>query len=124
VPSDYYVRAWTLLGQVENGAELRRQWFDELVQIEMPRLSQRGLTDDPEAPAGHVIVYFTVDTSGHTQDIQITDSEPPGLKDSAVYQVIRAARFRPRVTNGEVVAVRRGYRFPFHYLPPVVEEEQ
>ena len=124
VPSDYYVRAWTLLGQVENGAELRRQWFDELVQIEMPRLSQRGLTDDPEAPAGHVVVYFTVDVSGHTQDIEITDSEPPGLKDSAVYQVIRSARFRPRVTDGEVVAVRRGYRFPFHYVPPVVEEEQ
>jgi tetratricopeptide (TPR) repeat protein len=82
VPSSYYIRAWTLLGQVENGDELRRQWFDELVAIELPRISQRGLTDDPDAPAGHVIVYFTVDTSGHTQNIEITDSEPPGLKDS------------------------------------------
>jgi TonB family protein len=122
VPSDYYVRAWTLLGQVENGAELRRQWFDELVQLEMSRLSQRDLTDDPEAPAGHVVVYFTVDTAGHTQDIEITESEPPGLKDSAVIALMRAARFRPRVADGEVVAVRRGYRFPFRYIPPGADE--
>lgn len=121
VPSSYYIRAWTLLGQVENGDELRRQWFDELVPIEMPRISQRGLTDDPDAPAGHVIVFFTVDVSGHTQDIEITDSEPPGLKDSSVLQVIRVARFRPRVVNGEIVAVRRGYRFPFRYVAPAVE---
>jgi TonB family protein len=123
VPSEHYIRAWTLLGQVENGDELRRQWFDELVQIEMPRLSQRGLTEDPDAPAGHVVVYFTVDTTGNTQDIEITDSEPPGLKDSAVYAVIRAARFRPRVTDGEIVAVRRGYRFPFRYVPPAAAGE-
>jgi TonB family protein len=124
VPSDYYVRAWGLLGQVENGDELRRQWFDELVPIDLPRISQRGLTEDTDAPAGFVIVYFTVDESGHTQDIEITDSQPPGLKDSAVLQVIRVARFRPRVVDGEIVAVRRGYRFPFHYLPPTVEEAE
>ena len=124
VPSEHYVRAWTLLGQVENGEELRRQFFDELVQIDMPRLSQRGLTDDPDAPAGHVVVFFTVDVAGNTQDIEITDSEPPGLKDSSVYTVIRGARFRPRVVDGEIVAVRRGYRFPFHYVPPEGAEER
>lgn len=124
VPSNYYVRAWTLLGQVENGAELRRQWFDELVQLDMSRLSQRGLTNDAEAPAGHVVVYFTVDSSGHTQDIEITESEPPGLKDNAVLTVMRTARFRPRVTDGEIVAVRRGYRFPFRYILPGTEEAQ
>jgi len=124
MPSDHYVRAWTLLGELENGQELRREWFDELVRIEMPRLSQRNLTDDPEAPAGHVVVYFTVDASGHTRDIEITDSEPPGLKDSAVLAVIRSARFRPRVTDGEIVAVRRGYRFPFRYVPPEAAVEQ
>jgi TonB family protein len=124
IPSDYYIRGWAQLGRVENGEELRRQWFDELVQIDMPRLSQRGLTEDPEAPEGHVVVFFTVDTSGHTQDIEITESEPPGLKDNAVLQVIRSARFRPRVVDGTVVAVRRGYRFPFRYLPPVVDEAE
>jgi TonB family protein len=122
IPSDYYVRAWDLLGQTENSADLRRLWFDELVQIDMPNLSKRGLTEDTNAPAGFVVVYFTVDVTGHTQAIEITDSEPPGLKDSAVLQVIRNARFRPRIVDGEIVAVRRGYRFPFHYLPPVVDE--
>jgi TonB family protein len=124
VPSDYYIQAWQLLEQVENGDELRQQWFDELVPIDLPRISQRGLTDDTDAPAGFVIVYFTVDVSGHTQDIEITDSQPPGLKDSAVLQVIRVARFRPRVLDGEIVAVRRGYRFPFRYLPPTAEEAE
>ena len=121
LPSEDYVRAWDLLGQIENGVDLRRQWFEELVVIDMPPLSRRNLTEDPDAPDGFVEVFFTVDILGHTQDIEITASEPRGLKDLSVEQVIRGARFRPRIVEGEIVAVRRGYRFPFKYVPQAEE---
>ena len=115
---DEYLRAWALLGEIEGGEELRREWFDGLVQIEMAALSRRDLTTDPDAPEGHVIVYFTVDPAGRTQEIVITDSEPPGFKDGAVQRLIREARFRPRIVDGELVPARRAYRFEFRYIAP------
>ena len=113
-----YLDAWTLLGTVENGAELREQWFDDLQVIELGALSLRGLTSDTDAPEGFVVVYFTVDTRGRTREVEVTDSRPPGLKDGAVIRLIREARFRPRIVDGELVAARRAYRFGFRYVPP------
>jgi TonB family protein len=121
IPVEHYLQAWDLLGLVEDGENLRRQWFDEQVAISMGSLSQRDLTEDPNAPEGYVVVYYTVHTSGRPQAVEITDSDPPGLKDSAVLRLIQSARFRPRIQQGEIVAVRRASRFSFRYLPP--EEE-
>ena len=112
---DDYIRAWHLLGEVENGADLRRQWFDQLTEVEVGTVSLRGLSTDPDAPQGYVVVYFTVSESGRTRDIEITDSNPPGIKDSAVARVIREARFRPGIVDGELVTARRAYRFEFRY---------
>jgi tetratricopeptide (TPR) repeat protein len=117
-----YLAAWTLLGQLENGEELREQWFDQLTVVEISSLSLRGLTTDPEAPEGYVVVYFTVSPIGRAMDIEITDSQPPGLKDGAVSRLIREARFRPSIVNGEMTAARRAYRFGFRYLVPDAEE--
>jgi TonB family protein len=111
-----YLRAWRLLGELENGNELRKEWFDSLHVVEMPNLSQRGLSNNPADPQGHVVVYFTVDTTGRTSDVEITDSEPPGLKDGAVSRLMRLARFRPKVSNGMFVPARRAYRWEFRYL--------
>lgn len=115
---DDYLKAWQLLGTLVNGDELRRQWFDDLIVVEMSALSRRGLTTDEDAPMGYVIVYFTVEASGRTTDVEVTDSHPPGFKDSAVLQLIRNARFRPRIVDGEFIPMRRAYRFEFRYEPP------
>lgn len=116
-----YLDAWRLLGQLENGEALREAWFDDLNEVEMPSLSRRGLSTDTDDPEGHVVVYFTVSPSGRTRDIEITDSEPRGFKDAAVARLMRDARFRPRVTDGELVSTRRAYRFEFRYVPEEVE---
>lgn len=112
-----YLEAWDWLGRVPDGEALREEWFGGLTEIEMRSISMRGLSTDPDAPMGYVEIYFTVDTSGRTRDIEITDSFPPGLKDGAVLRQYREARFRPRVENGRYVAVRHARRAQFRYEP-------
>ena len=115
---DEYLQAWQLLGSIENGEELRDEWFGKLVVVDQRTITGRNLTNDPDAPAGHVVVFFIVDTSGRTRDIEIMESVPPGLEDAAVIRIIRDSRFRPGITDGEYTAVRRGQSFGFHYRPP------
>jgi TonB family protein len=119
---DPYASAWATLGQLENGDELRRDWFDDLTILRMGSLSRRGLTTDPTAPMGRVVVYFTIDTAGRPRDIRITESEPPGFKDVSVIRLIQDARFRPRIVDGELTPAEHAYRFEYHYEP--LEEEQ
>ena len=78
----------------------------------------------PSTVPSHILRAMASPTLGHLDPryIEIMDSEPPGLKDLAVEQVIRSSRFRPRIVDGEIVAVRRGYRFPFKYLPQVEQQ--
>lgn len=121
---DDYLMAWELLGKVENGEELRRQWFSQLTAVQISALSSRGLTTDAEAPMGHIVVYFTVDPQGRTTDVVITDSDPPGFKDSAVLRLIRDARFRPQIENGAFTSARRAYRFEFRYKPEDVDDRK
>ncbi|HUF73340.1 MAG TPA: tetratricopeptide repeat protein [Gammaproteobacteria bacterium] len=124
VTGNDYIEAWRLLGRVENGEEIRREWFSELTVVEMDPVSRRDLSADPSAPEGFVEIHFTVDVTGRTRDLEITGSHPPGLKDAAFMRQYREARFRPRVENGELVAARRARRNEFRYDPEAVEGAQ
>lgn len=113
-----YVSAWRLLGELENGDELRRQWFEELNSVFDEPISQRGLSRAPDARSGHVIVAFDVDRHGRTSDVRVVESEPPGFKDEAVVRAIRQWRFRPRIEEGVIVARDDvALRVNFRYLP-------
>jgi len=113
-----YVSAWQLLGELENGDELRRQWFDELTSVFDEPISQRGLSREPNARPGHVIVAFDVDRFGRTSDVRVVESEPPGFKDEAVARAIRQWRFRPRIEDGAIVPRDDvALRVNFRYLP-------
>jgi tetratricopeptide (TPR) repeat protein len=114
---DDYLEAWNYLGSVPNGAELRRDWFDGLTVVEIDPISSRGLSTDPEAPRGYVVVRFTVDTAGRSRDVEITDSYPPGFKDGAFMRQYREARFRPRIVNGELISTRHARRNEFRFDP-------
>ena len=112
-----YKRSWQLLGQVENGDELRRDWYQQTVFVYREPLSQRGLSNDPNAPEGHVVVEFTVDQTGRTGDVTIVESDPPGLKDDAFARQFRQSRFRPAIRDGELVPERRAFDIHFRYIP-------
>ncbi|HEY5665170.1 MAG TPA: tetratricopeptide repeat protein, partial [Gammaproteobacteria bacterium] len=117
VIDDDYLAAWNYLGSVTNGEELRREWFDGLTVVEIDPISSRGLSSNPEAPRGYVVIRFTVDRNGRTRDVEVTDSYPPGFKDGSFIRQYREARFRPRIVNGELVPVRRARRNEFRFDP-------
>ena len=117
-----YLEAWNWLERVENGQALRREWFEALTVVEIDPVSRRGLSADPDAPIGHVDIFFTVDTDGRARDLEITESDPPGFKDAAFMRQYQEARFRPRIENGELVEFRRARRNEFRYVPVAAEE--
>jgi tetratricopeptide (TPR) repeat protein len=87
-----YKRAWQLLGDVENGDDLRREWFTGPVFVIREPIDVRTLSDDPDAPRGVIVVHFDVNTLGETSNVTITESDPPGRR--------RARRWRgPRATS-------------------------
>ncbi|HVY65737.1 MAG TPA: tetratricopeptide repeat protein [Gammaproteobacteria bacterium] len=111
-----YRRAWQLLGEVPDGDRLRREWFTGPVFVLREPISLRGISDDPKAPMGHVLVRFDVDRNGQTSNVTIVESDPPGLKDEAVSTQIRRSRFRPQMVDGEIVnGEGLGLRLTFQY---------
>jgi tetratricopeptide (TPR) repeat protein len=98
-----YTRAWQLLGEVENGEQLRADWFSGTTYVLYEPISPRGLSQDPKAPQGHVTASFDVDTAGNSSNVTVVESDPPGLKDESVLRHIRRSRFRPMVAEGVLV---------------------
>ena len=113
-----YQRAWQMLGSAPNGEQLRREWFSGANYVLYEPISPRGLSTAPEAQSGYVTVRFDIDTAGNSENVTLVDSDPVGLKDEAVLRHIRRSRFRPLVSNGEVVASQNmAIRVTFRYLP-------
>src|SRR5262245_12591965 len=71
-----YRRAWQLLGEIPNGAELRTAWFKGPIYVLREPISQRGIVQDPQAPMGHVLVRFDLDAAGHSTNVAVVESEP------------------------------------------------
>lgn len=119
-----YRRAWQLLGNVDGGDALRREWFGGIEYVFREPLSQRGLSAAPDALRGFVLVRFDLNELGHTENVTILESEPPGLKDEAVARHVRQSRFRPFMNDGEIVARRNlALRVTFRYAPTAIDGE-
>jgi TonB family protein len=111
-----YRRAWQLLGEVENGDQLRKEWFTGPVYVLREPIDMRGLSEDPDAPRGVVVVHFDVNQAGETSNVTVTESDPPGLMDEAALRQVRRSLFRPQMADGEVVnGVGLGLRLTFQY---------
>lgn len=115
-----YERAWQLLGEADNGEELRRSWFAEPDYVLREYPSIRGLAEpgDPNAVEGYVRVIFDVDEGGEPLNVMVLEADPPEFKDTTMVRAIRRSRFRPRVVDGEVVYSSGLIRnFTFQYVP-------
>jgi TonB family protein len=113
-----YRRAWQLLGTVTDGDRLRREWFTGPIYTLREPVSLRGISNEPDAPMGHVIVRFDLDRSGRSLNVAVAESAPPGLKDEAVLRHIRRSRFRPQVVDGELTTAEGlALRLNFRYTP-------
>lgn len=116
-----YRRAWELLGTLPNGDALREEWFKGPIYVLREPISLRGLSEEPNAPEGHVLVSFDLDRSGQSSNVAVVESDPAGLKDEAMLRHIRRSRFRPNMANGELVpASGLALQFNFRYLPDAV----
>lgn len=112
-----YRRSWTLLGELPNGDEIREDWFGGIDYVFREVLSQRGLSADPTAADGFVLVRFDLDPTGHTRNVQVLESKPAGFKDDAVERHVRLSRFRPHMENGVPVMARNlALQITFRYL--------
>jgi len=119
-----YRRAWQSLGEVADGDKLRKQWFTGPIYVLREPVSLLGLTQEPTAPTGRVIVRFDLDKYGHANNPTIVESEPAGLKDEAVLRHIRRSRFRPQMVDGEPVARDSlALQFNYRYSRDAVKEK-
>jgi TonB family protein len=120
-----YQQSWQLLDSVPNGAATRRDWFTGANYVLYEPISPRGLSTDPNAASGHVTVRFDIDRWGNTNDVNLIESTPVGLKDEAVLRHIRRSRFRPLVADGELVqGTGLAIQVKFRYLAEVASEER
>jgi TonB family protein len=100
----HYQRAWQILGTLPNGDALRASWFGRGPNYVLREpISQRLLSQQPNAPMGHVLVKFDVDRSGVADNVVVVESQPAGMKDDAVVRHVRRSRFRPQIIDGELV---------------------
>jgi len=109
-----YRRSWAALGEVPDGDKYRKQWFSGPNYVLREPVSLAGLSQEPNAPSGHVIVKFDLDKTGHASNVTIVESDPAGFKDEAVVRHIRRSRFRPQIIDGEPVA-RESLALQFNY---------
>jgi TonB family protein len=115
-----YLRAWELLGNVEDGESIRDEWFADPDYVLREYPSTRGLAERSDAGAveGYVRVTFDVDAGGQPLNVTVLESDPPEFKDDTMMRAIRRSRFRPRVVDGELAYSTGLIRnFTFYYVP-------
>lgn len=62
-----------------------------------PRAAQRRIN-------GYVVVQYTVNTEGQTENVQVLSGQPSGLFDRNAVRAVERWRFKPAVENGKPVA--------------------
>ena len=102
-----YKRAWQYLGEVPEGVELRKQWFTATIYVLSEPISLLGLSQEPNAPSGHVLVKFDLDKYGHTSNPTIIESAPAGLKDEAVLLIHQEFHAAPAPTSIQLSVLAR-----------------
>lgn len=129
-----YRQAWDALSEGEELLVQRDARFNEPVQIRrsIPPAYADDQTDPTVNPTfrarefdrGTVVVDFSVNSRGRPQDIQVVESEPPGLMDSEVKKSVRRFVYRPRFEEGEPVDTPgQTFRHIFSYIPERLPDE-
>lgn len=66
---------------------------------------------------GYATVRYNVDRTGRTKDLEVIESEPPGVFDSASLIAASKFRYRPRIVDGvalEQEGVTNTFTYAFH----------
>lgn len=106
-----YREAWDLLSAADDALDLRAELLQYPViplrkarlPVQVPREMKNPSRYDTQPRAGSVALQLTLEPDGRVSNAQVTESNPPGLIDELVVALIRDARFRPQMRNGEPV---------------------
>ncbi len=81
------------------------------------------LAEAQSAPDGRVLLLLLIDETGRVDEVQLLESDPPGLMDDAGLAVWRNARFTPAMKDGKYVRSRKKVEITFGdgvAKPPIV----
>jgi uncharacterized membrane protein len=105
--AETYLNAWTILQETPETQLLAASLFDSPVRL-YPRTSAVLYLDrapDSTAPGEKLFVelQYDVSTDGRARGVKILDKNIPNEEVRLLRQTLRAARYRPRISNGELV---------------------
>ena len=116
-----YTQAWELLGAVDDGADIREQWFGQSRLLgTMPALRSRAITNAASSRAGRIEVEFTVKPDGTTADAVLVDADPTGFLENDALAIVGFIRVRPRIVDGSVVEFTDNIIWNFNYDPDAI----
>lgn len=112
-----YVAAWNLLAVVEDGEQIRQEWFAAPTPLYLAPLQSPALSDAEDASIGRILLEFTVDEKGTADKIDVVASDPEGLLDRDAKRSIGNSRFRPSMEDGRFISSRIALALEFRYRP-------
>ena len=106
-----YREAWELLSADDEALDLRAELLQHPViplrsarlPVQVPREMSNTSRYESQPRAGSVVLQLTIDPDGTVSSAQIMESEPPGMIDDVVVALIKGAKFRPQMRDGEPV---------------------
>ena len=120
-----YREAWDLLSADDDALDARAELLQYPViplrrvslPVQVPRERKNPSRYDSQPRAGSVVLQLTLEPDGKVSNAQVIESDPPGMIDDLAVALIRNARFRPQMRDGEPVraeGVIYRHRFRWH----------
>lgn len=119
-----YREAWELLSIDDDGLDLRAELLQHPVKplrsarlpVQVPGDMTNPSRYETQARAGFVVLQLTLEPNGSVSDAKVVESDPPGLIDGLAVSLIKGAKFRPQMRDGEPVRVENViYRHRFRW---------
>ncbi len=106
-----YQEAWELLSANDDGLDLRAELLQHPViplrnarlPTRVPRQASGSSRYETQPRVGSVVLQITLEPDGSVSDARVTESDPKGMIDDLVATLIKNARFRPQMRDGEPV---------------------
>lgn len=106
-----YREAWELLSADDEALDLRAELLQYPViplrsprlPVQVPREMSNSSRYESQPRAGSIVLQLTIEKDGTVSGAQIMESNPPGMIDEIVVALIKGAKFRPQMRDGEPV---------------------
>ncbi len=119
-----YREAWDLLSAGDAALDMRADLLQHPViplrsarlPVQVPREMANPDRYESQPRAGSVVLQLTVEADGNVSEARVMESDPAGLIDQIVVSLIKGAKFRPHMNDGEPVRAENViYRHRFRW---------